>query len=264
MTDQNGPRKDRHFVTALARGLHVVSAFRRADRALSNRELAERTGLPRPTVARFTHTLERLSYLTAHRETGRYSLAPRTIELGQTGWLSVGIRDIVRPGMQGLSELGNIAVSLGISGGTYIRYLEMVRRPEAIVLNLEPGACIPVPQTAIGRAWLAALGATSRERAIAALKADDPELWRSGEEPVMREIARFADRGYTESLGEWWPEINAVATAVRLPGDGESLLLNIGGLSSVLPLVRLEAEFAPALLDAAHIMQARLARLFRS
>ena len=43
-------KEDRHFVTALARGLDVLSAFRSRDRTLGNQELARRCGLPKSTI----------------------------------------------------------------------------------------------------------------------------------------------------------------------------------------------------------------------
>src|SRR5882757_3523955 len=54
---------DRQFVMALARGLDVLGAFRRGEPRLGNQELAERTGLPKPTISRITHTLTQLGYL---------------------------------------------------------------------------------------------------------------------------------------------------------------------------------------------------------
>src|SRR6202167_6538279 len=47
VADDSGGRL---FVTALARGLEVLSAFRAGDRALGNLELAKRTELPKPTI----------------------------------------------------------------------------------------------------------------------------------------------------------------------------------------------------------------------
>ena len=49
--------KDRQFVTALARGLDILRAFHAGEGMLGNQEIAHRTGLPKPTVARLTHTL---------------------------------------------------------------------------------------------------------------------------------------------------------------------------------------------------------------
>ena len=48
---------DRKFITALARGLEVLRVFTPTEGLLGNGEIAERTGLPKPTVSRLTYTL---------------------------------------------------------------------------------------------------------------------------------------------------------------------------------------------------------------
>jgi DNA-binding IclR family transcriptional regulator len=146
-------KDDRHFVTSLARGLRIISAFGPGDRALENAELARRTGLPRGTVARFTHTLTQLDYMTAIKGGRGYALAPRVLELGQAAAISTALRDVALPAMKALSELGSFSVALGVASDRGIRYLDIAKRPEAVVLNLEPGAIIPIPPSAIGRAW---------------------------------------------------------------------------------------------------------------
>ena len=52
--------KDRQFVTALARGLELLRCFTPSESVLGNQELARKTGLPKPTITRMTHTLTRL------------------------------------------------------------------------------------------------------------------------------------------------------------------------------------------------------------
>ena len=53
---EGGARKteERYFITALARGLEVLACFRSADKGLTNQQIAERCGLPKSTVTRFT------------------------------------------------------------------------------------------------------------------------------------------------------------------------------------------------------------------
>ncbi len=60
---------DRKFVVALARGLDVLRCFRARDGFLTNQEIAERTGLPKPTVTRLTYTLCQLGYLQQNPQT---------------------------------------------------------------------------------------------------------------------------------------------------------------------------------------------------
>ena len=66
------PAKDRQFVTALARGLDILRAFHAGEGMLGNQEIAHRTGLPKPTVARLTHTLTELGYLNYIRRFRKY------------------------------------------------------------------------------------------------------------------------------------------------------------------------------------------------
>ena len=58
MQDEN----DRQFITALARGLELLRCFTPKHQHLGNQELAQLTGLPKPTITRLTHTLSRLGY----------------------------------------------------------------------------------------------------------------------------------------------------------------------------------------------------------
>ena len=48
---------DRQFSMNLARGMEVLRAFTMVDPILGNREIADRTGLPKPTISRLTYTL---------------------------------------------------------------------------------------------------------------------------------------------------------------------------------------------------------------
>lgn len=259
----NGARVDRQFVASLERGLRVISAFRSDDRALSNQDLADRTGLPRPTVSRFTHTLRSLSYLAYHADTGRYSLTPRVMELSRAAFVANAIRDIARPAMESLAELGPLSVALGVPSGPSVRYLELARRPEAIVLNLDTGALVPMLQTAIGRAYLACLPAPERQEILARIETADPEMFAAQKGGVEAEIAAYGKRGYACSFGGWWPELSAVATTIRVVDDGDPLLLSVSGLSSILTPERVEEEYAAALLNSAQVIQSRMQRAFQ-
>ncbi|MBN9671715.1 IclR family transcriptional regulator [Roseibium aggregatum] len=259
--DKTG-KTDRQFIASLERGLRVMSAYRPDDRALSNQDLSERTGLPRPTVSRFTHTLRRLNYLAFHPDTGRYSLTPRVMELGRAAFVAGEIRDIACPVMETLAELGPFSVALGVPSGLHIRYLELRRRPEAIVLNLDAGALIPMLQTAIGRAYLASLSSEEREDLLVQIKQEDPGLFAAQEADVYADMADFERRGFATSFGGWWPELSAIAAPIRIVDDGDPLLLSVSGLTSALTAERLKGEYAAALLNATQVIQNRMRRAF--
>lgn len=257
--DQN---EDRQFVTSLARGLKLLAAFGPDDRSLSNQVLADRTGLPRPTVARLAHTLVRLNYLTHHKNMGRFSLSPRLVELGQSAQHATGLRSIARPAIGALSEIGDISVALGIPDNLLIKYIDMARRPEAIVLNLNIGAQIPIPQSAIGRAYLSTLAPDCRTALIARLQTHDPDIWDRNADAVANAARDMDERGYVGSFGDWWPELHAIATVIRITDEGEPLLISVSGLSSVLTPERAESYFAPAMLNTARSIENRLKALY--
>ena len=253
---------DRQFVASLGKGLAILTAFRPDDYALTNQELADRTGMPRSTVARFTYTLRKLRYPAYHPRVARYSMTARVIELSQTGFAITGLRDIVRPAMESLSELGHFSVALGIPVENGVRYLELVRRPEAIVLNLEVGALLPFVPTAIGRAYLAEMTEAGRQEMLVRLQAEPDKQKIGMVEIIQAEVERFATNGYTTSFGAWWPEINAVATVIRVVDDGDPLLLSLSGLSSTITTDLVEEKYASALLSTAQTIKTRLRRLF--
>jgi len=79
-----GGIKDRQFVTALARGLEVLRAFQDCGGPLGNQEIAQRTGLPKPTVSRLTHTLKQLGYIVHDERLAKYRTGPGVLALGQS------------------------------------------------------------------------------------------------------------------------------------------------------------------------------------
>jgi len=83
-------KTDRHFVTALARGLEVLASFRHGDRMLGNQELSKRCGLAKSTVSRLTHTLTSLGISDLRRGKRQVQSRHRYLELGQRHAVETG------------------------------------------------------------------------------------------------------------------------------------------------------------------------------
>jgi DNA-binding IclR family transcriptional regulator len=97
-------KQDRHFVTALSRGLDVLSCFRSGSRLLGNQDISERCKLPKSTVSRLTYTLTKLGYLHYVKESGKYRLGTATLALGSAVLGRFEVRDLARPLMQELAD----------------------------------------------------------------------------------------------------------------------------------------------------------------
>ena len=101
MTDQ---APDRKFANTLARGLGVLRAFRASDNGLTNADIAERTGLPKPTVTRLTYTLCELGFLSHGMRNERFRLGPAAVALGSVASLSISFVELASEAMQKLAD----------------------------------------------------------------------------------------------------------------------------------------------------------------
>ena len=82
LIDPHDLSTDRQFSMNLARGMQVLRAFSVREPLLGNRELADRTGLPKPTISRLTYTLTLLGYLSRDTRLKKYRLGTGVLSLG--------------------------------------------------------------------------------------------------------------------------------------------------------------------------------------
>ena len=92
------------LVQAVARGLSVPRAFRPGENSLSNSELAERTGLSKPTVSRLSQTLVALGYLSIVPRTGHYQLGAGIVALCHSLLAGLPHRIAARPALQEIAD----------------------------------------------------------------------------------------------------------------------------------------------------------------
>lgn len=256
--DESAVKGDRKFVVALARGLEVLRSFRPRDGFLGNQEIAERTGLPKPTVTRITYTLCRLGYLTKVPRLGKYQLAPSAITLGYSALANLGIRHIARPFMDEMAERLGAPVAMGIRDRNRALYLDISRGSSAFTFQLDIGSGIPLAQTAMGRALLSVMSHDEREAAIARLPSRYGDDWPDIETEMRNEIATCIGRGYAVSIGAWRPGIHAVAAPLVAADASGVYAFNCGGPPYQFTDSFMHDEVGPALLDLTRLVEAAL------
>ncbi len=251
---------DRHFVTALARGLEVLRCFAIHERYLGLTELAKRSGLPKGTVARLAGTLAKLGYLNYSQELGRYSLGTSVLSLGFATLANLDIREIARPLMQELADYARASVSLGVRDRLSVMYVEWVRSSEPITVMRGIGARLPIATTSMGRAYLSAASAAERDSVFEQVRNQDPELWPTVMRGMEEAIKDYSERGYCLSVGDWDRDIASVAVPYTAP-DGTQMAFNCGGPAFVLSREKLELEVGPRLVDLVQRLSAATGRL---
>ncbi|MDO8386888.1 MAG: IclR family transcriptional regulator [Polaromonas sp.] len=251
-------REDRHFVTALARGLDVLSAFRSRDRMLGNQELARRCGLPKSTISRLTYTLTRQGYLvpaTDGKGAAGYRLGSAVLALGGAMLARLDMRQIARPLMQDLADSSQAMVSLGIRDRLSMIYVENCRSESALTLSLDVGSRIPVAQTAMGRAYLAGCSDAERSDLMERIRAHDEQAWPATRAGIELALAHYREHGCCASFGGWQKDVNAIAAAFRPEGGRAVMVVSCGGPGFKLSPQFLMNEVRPQLVSLVRKLQ---------
>ncbi|UWR21951.1 IclR family transcriptional regulator [Sulfitobacter sp. S190] len=237
MTDQS---TDRKFANTLARGLGVLRAFRASDNGLTHAQIAERTGLPKPTISRLTYTLCELGYLSHGGRNDRFRLGPAAIVLGSVASQAVGFVDMVSDDMQRLADDTGTLALIAVRDGDRMMLVRTWRPATASTIWLEPGHRIPVHGSSSGMAFLASLD----DERFAALQPDE-------------NLCQFRQDGYSQLVGRGFaiaPDdvryastVNAVSVPYHAAEFGEAVAFTCGALPVDLPRARMEQEVGPAL-----------------
>ena len=248
--------RDRQFVTSLSRGLDVLRAFRPGEATLGNQEIAERTGISKPTVSRLTHTLLELGYLTYAARSGRYQLGPGVLSLGYSMIAGLEVRERARPLMEELAASTNLTVAIGERDRLNIVYLDCCRGTQTVALSLNVGSRIPLGTTALGRAILAKLPDGEREYLLRALRERDPADFARIEKGVDQAVRDIGTKGFCASFGDWRPDVNSIGVPV-VSLDGERVFgLICGGPSFNVSAEFLIEQVAPRLTQIARDLSA--------
>jgi DNA-binding IclR family transcriptional regulator len=249
---------DRKFVTALARGLEVLRAFTSTDGLLGNGEIAERTGLPKPTVSRLTYTLTSLGYLRHVERLGKYQLAPAALALGYSALANMRIRQIARGEMQALADYAGASIALGTRDRLDLIYVEHCRSKRGVMLRLSLGSRIPIATTAMGRALIAGLPETERDWLMGYMKRQEGKRWPRVRAGIERAISDVAARGFTLAIGEWERDINAVGVPLIAPDGSGAFAFNCGAPAFQFTRERLESDIGPRLVNMVRNVEADL------
>lgn len=246
---ETGPENDRQSVRALERGLEVLRCFKPGDRFLGNQEIAQRTGLPKPTISRLTHTLTRLGYLAYSEKFGKYHLDTAVLALGYSFLANMDVRRIARPLMQELAEYAQASVALGVQDRLNMLYIEAYRSSATVTLTLGVGSQIPIATTSMGRALLCAMPETEREAILEQIRKRHEGDWPKIKAGMDQALRDYAERGFCLSLGDWKRDVHAVA-APLIPEDGSRVLVfSCVGAAFQLRRHMLEDDIGPRLLN---------------
>ncbi|MEV5850450.1 IclR family transcriptional regulator C-terminal domain-containing protein [Streptomyces sp. NPDC051985] len=248
------------FIEALARGLEVITAFQPCRPVMSLSDVANATGLARPTARRILLTLTQLGYV--RQQDGGFMLTPRVLDLGVAYVRSMGLWTVARPHLERLVERTNESCSIAQLDGSDIVYVARVSVPKIVTLAVQIGTRFPALPTSLGKVLLAALPPDDAARVLAEPSRSGLHArWQPGRTEWESELREVRARGWAMTDEQLAKGIRSVAAPLR-DGSGRVIAsLNVNANAAETSMETLLHDSLPLLLHTAGEISADFARL---
>ena len=228
---------DRQFVVALARGLSILYTIRFYPHGVSYQQICEMTQLPKPTVSRLLRTLVVLRFLRQNPHTSLYQADLRLLEL-TSGTNTIDPTEQVKPLLANFAANHQVSVSLAVAQYGEMLYVQSIRSPARLAVQLQVGSTVPLPDTAIGRAYYTALTKEQRKLIQGDLRRLFPTQFEEKMAVLEKQEKFFNEHGFTLSDKEFSADITAIAVTIKHPLAQHGIY----ALNASAPVSRVSAE----------------------
>jgi len=184
------------MIQSVQRAAQILSVLGSGTPRLGVTEIADRVGLAKPTVHGLLRTLEVHDLVAQDPGTGKYSLGPGVLQLGNAYLDGSELRARSLRWAESLAQRADEAVWVATLSGSRVIVLHHVFRPDNTVQILEVGAAIPWHACAPGHAIVANLPAAQRSRALAGDLVPLTGRTKITRTALTRALAQVRQRGY--------------------------------------------------------------------
>jgi IclR family pca regulon transcriptional regulator len=245
-------------VASLARGLEVLRILSRSERPLSLSDIARLAGTTRATVRRLLLTLERVGYVATDGPT--FWLRPKVMELGDAYLDGLVLPRIAHPHLASLAERVRDTCSLTVLDGDTVVYVDRVKAPRMMTVNIAIGTRLPAYAMSSGRVLLADLPEDELAAFLDGLHAEPiTGRTRTAPDELASIVSQARMDGYAITDQELDPALRSVAAPVRGP-DGRAVgAVNVATHVTRSSLEQLRDEVLPELLATTRAIEAGFA-----
>jgi DNA-binding IclR family transcriptional regulator len=184
------------MIQSVQRAAQILGVLGSGTPRLGVTEIAERVGLAKPTVHGLLRTLEAHELVAQDPDTGKYSLGPGVLQLGNAYLDGSELRARSLLWAESLAQRANEAVWVATLSGSRVIVLHHVFRPDNTVQILEVGAAIPWHACALGHAIVAHLPSAQRTRLLAVDLAPLTGRTKTTRTALSRALTQVRQRGY--------------------------------------------------------------------
>lgn len=222
-------------------------------------ELARQLRLPKTTVHRALVTLQAAGWLRMSGEDlTRWYLTTRALDVGSHVSPLLGLRETAFPVMARLRDVTGETIHLSIVEGDKIYLLERLDSPNIVRTVNKIGGSAPFHASATGKAVLALMPADIIEQTMSSGLTAFTEHTITDPDRLRAELEAVRRCGYATNMGEWRPDVIAVATALCDHSGRSFAALNVSAVASRTSPEDVE-HYGQLLLEAKAEVEARLA-----
>jgi len=204
-------------VQSLERALTLIEHMAEAGRPVTISELSENAGLKISTVHRLLNTLLNRGYVEQDRETNKYQLGLKLLDVANNIFSYTDIRGIARPFLSELVDRCNETANLAILDGTEIVYIDQIESQNYIIVKMfaQVGNRGPVHCTASGKILLAYLPEKELDHLLSRIELKQFTGQTITEpEALKKELLKARKQGYALDWGEMEEHVRCIAAPI--------------------------------------------------
>lgn len=243
---QRGPR----LVGSASRAFQIIELLvEDPAHELGITQIARALGISKSTAHQLVSTLVAHGFVDQCADSSRYRLGIRMVEAGTVAATHIGFGPALLPILEELVRKVRETCSIGLIAGRDVLLVQRVEAESVLRVDLKAGTRLPLHNSGIGRAILAALPAPAREQALnsLALTADERRN-------TQEAIDEAGSDGYSVVRNIPVDGISAIAVAIRNQNN-----VPVAGLVIAGPTFRFEpTDCSDIALKTARIISERL------
>lgn len=217
-------------IRALDRGLDILEAFAPTQPELSIGQIAERAGLPKPTVIRILSVLTERGYVERLPDVERYRLGVKTLELSSVYLQSTTVEAEARPIMTRLANETRQTANLGILDQNQVVHIEVVAPDRPVRFWASIGKREDAYVSGLGKVLLGTLEPAALDEYLAQERPAITQHTITDGTRLRAEIEQAAANGYAVDREESNLGVYCIAAPIRNASGQIVAAVSISGL----------------------------------
>jgi DNA-binding IclR family transcriptional regulator len=218
-------------LSSLDKSLQVIDFLTKYPQGISLSEMSARLGFPKSTIHHILYTFHLHEYIDQDRETKKYTLGYKFLEISKGILDNIDIRKIAAKHLRALYEASQEAVHLAVLRRGQVIYIDKSPTPGGLSLDTYIGFSTDPHAAAGGKVLLSEL---TREEIMEIYR--HRPLKKYGKNTIVdldslfEELKRVRQQGYAIDDEEYYAGVRCVAAPVRAGGNTVAALSVTGSI----------------------------------